>query len=459
MQSIDTTQPGSPGWWFQKLLIELTDRRPRYDKLERYADGEPDLPAGPDGSREVFRRFQSKARANWADLIVEATKERMQVAGFRTGAVPDQLGDDEAWKIWQANSLDADSSILHRSMLAMSDAYMIVGSVDPETGQPLITPEDPREVITAHAPTNRRRSIAALKCFADDVTGDEVAYVYLPGRVYTARKSGGDGAPSSTYGFKWTNEQALPSQASGLVPVFRFANRANLRGVSKGEFEDVIDDIDRINIMLLQRLVVAVMQAFRQRAVKGLPLTDRKNQPIDWSAVLTADPGSLWALPDGADLWESSGVDLTPILESVKADARDLAATTRTPMFYLFPDAANGSAEGASLQREGLIFKCRDRIRQTTESYEQVMSAAFLMKNDLARAARSDMEVLWHPPEHFSLAERADAASKATAGGVPWRTVMSDIWQFTPQQIARMEQERSNDAFLTASLAVPANGA
>jgi hypothetical protein len=58
------------------------------------------------------------------------------------------------------------------------------------------------------------------------------------------------------------------------------------------------------------------------------------------------------------------------------------------------------------------------------------------------------MECLWAPPERFSLAERADAASKAIAGGVPWRTVMTDIWQFSPQAVDRMEAERVTDSFL-----------
>jgi hypothetical protein len=58
------------------------------------------------------------------------------------------------------------------------------------------------------------------------------------------------------------------------------------------------------------------------------------------------------------------------------------------------------------------------------------------------------MEVLWKSPESFSLAERYDAASKAQASGVPWRTVMTDILQFSETQVARMEAERSADLLL-----------
>lgn len=438
------------------MLQDLAAKRDRFDRLENYADGDAPLPWGPNSSREVFREFQRKARANWAGLIVEAVRERMEVVGFRTGAQDDELGDAQAWAIWNANNMDSESSMLHRALLTMSEAYATVGvGPDPDTGYPRIAAEDPREVITRTAPGSRHKTVAALKAWVDP-TGDEIIQLYLENKLMEARRSpvgaayvrplGDNPTVSSPSGFTWTASYPLP----GYVPVVRFQNRPNLRGGAKGEFEDVTDDIDRINLMLLQRLSVAVMQAFRQRAAKGLPLADAKGVPYDWSNVLTADPGSVWALPQGVELWESGGVDLTPILESVKADVRDLAATTRTPMFYLFPDAANGSAEGASLQREGLVFKARDRLRQTSLPYRLVMSMAFRAMGDQQRSSAPDMETLWAPPERFSMAERYDAAAKASAAGVPWRTIMAEILQFSPQQIQRMETERSIDSLLTS---------
>src|SRR5690606_20210495 len=106
------------------------------------------------------------------------------------------------------------------------------------------------------------------------------------------------------------------------------------------------------------------------------------------------------------EIWESQQVDIGPILNSVRHDVQDLAAVTRTPLFYLTPDATDGSAEGASLAREGLIFKTRDRLSQAGESWEQVMALAFLFAGDRERASVVDMETIWLPPERHSLAER-----------------------------------------------------
>lgn len=453
---IDTTTPLSPGWWLERQMKALADRQGHLDRLDRYYDGNCDLPEGAQNCRDSYRRFQRKARANFAQLVVDAVRERMDPVGVRTGASGDQGSDAEAWRIWQANALDADCGLVHSAMLVMGEAYVIVGGVDAEIGVPLITPEDPRQVIAECDPLRPRRVIAATKVYRDDVAGADVAYLYLPGRVFRAFRVGEEefGGIPELHRWTWEDPQGTPlPNLEGVVPVVRFANRPKMNRDVTGEFEPVLDTLDRINHMLLQRLVIATVQAFRQRAIKGIPTHGPDGQEIDYNGLFSPDPGALWLLPENADMWESGQVDLTGILTSVRHDVQDLAATTRTPLFYLTPDANNGSAEGASLAREGLIFKTWDRIRQTTESWEQVISLAFRVLGDEQRANRRDLEVLWRPPERFSLAERYDAAAKAQAAGVPWRTVMSDVLQFSPQQVDRMEVDRTADSFLAAPTA------
>lgn len=455
---IDVTVPGSEGWWLNRLLLRLAERQDRYELLDRYYTGTMTAPANSSKAvKEAYRRLMSMARTNFAELVVEAVRERMSVVGFRTGASADELGDAEAWRIWQANSLDADSLLVHRASLVMGDAYVIVGGPDEEIDAPLISVEDPREVIVEHDPVRRRRVVAAVKVFTDDVAGAQFAYLYLPGEVLRAARP----VSANSQGIDWSgwdwfgSVEPLPAP---VVPVVAFPNRGTLtdrsdgEGRSWGEFEPHLSVLDRINYSLLNRLEIATLQAFRQRAVKGVPSTDAAGNDIDYSNVFAADPGAMWLMPETAELWESGVVDLNPIRQSIRDDIQDLAASSRTPLFYLTPDAANGSAEGASLAREGLVHKTADRISQATESWEQVMSMAFRFAGDEARANRRDLEALWAPPERFSLAERYDAASKAQGAGVPWRSVMTDVLQFSPQAVARMEAERAVDAFLNPAI-------
>lgn len=454
---IDTTVTGSPGWWLDRLSAKLAGERERCDRLDSYYRNEAGIPVHADKAvRAAYRRLMQMARTNFAELVVEAVRERMKPVGFRTGASSDELGDAEAWRMWQANSLDADHALVDRASLAMGMAYVIVGGVDEELGAPLITPEDPREVTVQTAPGRRRRVIAALKTYRDDVAAVERAYVFLPGKIYRAvrESAAGAAAPGEATGWEWESREELTGLA-GVVPVVPIVNRADMAGNPQGEFEPHISLLDRINYSVLNRLEVATLQAFRQRAIKGVPVTDAEGNSIDYDDIFSADPGALWQLPATAEIWESGIVDLTPIRQGIRDDIQDLAAVSRTPLFYLTPEGANGSAEGASLAREGLVFKAYDRLAQTGEAWEQVMALAFRVAGDEVRASRQDMEIIWAPPERFSLAERYDAASKAQAAGVPWRTVMTDVLQFSPQQVDRMETERAADLLLSGDELAP----
>lgn len=444
---VNADTPNSPGWWLTRLLKRLGENRTRVDRLAAYYAGDAALPAlSSKSAREAYVRLMSIARTNFAELVVEAVRERMMPVGFRTGAEGDQNGDDEAWRIWQANGLDADAALIFRTQLALADAFVIVGGVDPDIEVPLITVEDPRQVIVEEDPVRRRRRRAALKVFTDDVEGVDVAHLFLPGFVFKAFRTHAPDTGQSFWdatGWEWRTDtpERLPQP---VVPVVRFANRPDMFGASTGEFEPHLPLLDRINYGVLSRLEIATLQAFRQRAIEGdLPEHDPEGNIIDYDDIFAADPGALWRLPNGVKIWESGQIDLGPLREAVKDDVRDLSAVTRTPMYLFTPDAASGSAEGASLLREGLNFKALDRIAQASESLEEVLSLAFLFAGDDERASRRDMEVLWRPPALFSLSERADAAVKASSSGVPWRTVMADIWQFSPQAIDRLEGERA----------------
>lgn len=460
--AVDTSDAaGSPGWWLGRLMVRLALQADHAQVLDDYFTGEAALPVISPNVKDATRQILGIARTNFAELIVQAVQERMNPVGFRTGAVADPTGDSEAWRVWQANSLDADCHLVHRAQLAMGSGYVIVGGVADDIGAPLITPEDPRQVIAELDPTRRRRVLAALKVWHDDVADVDRAYLYLPGEVWKASRSNQIAAATasiepvaiSRWGWEWDDDtpEALPIDA---VPVVPFLNKPDLFSNPKGEYETHLPLLDRINYTVLSRLEIATLQAFRQRAVKGVPVHDERGNEIDYGDIFAADPGAIWQLPETAELWESGQVDLGPLRAAVGDDVEYLAAVTRTPMHYFRPSEANQSAEGAAAAREALVFKCQDRIGQASESWEQVMALAFALAGDVARASRGDMQVLWADPQRFTLNEKTNAAVQAQAAGVPWRTRMSSILQYTPQEIDRMDAERSADAMM-AALAAP----
>lgn len=453
---IDVREPLTPGWWLNRGSQKLASRVPRLTTLVDRLEGNPPLPmAANEHAARAFREAMRKARANYPELIVQAPRERMVPLGFRTGATgTDENGDQVAAEMWAANGLDVAAADVHDMMLGAGDGYMMVGGIDADTGYPLITEEDPRQVVTFHDPARQRRVRAAVKMFHDPEQSRDLAYLYLateehPGEVWIAERDISrasyrtNSVRFDSQSWDWIDADRLPFN---LVPVVRFRNK---RGVS--EFEHHTDLLDRINHMIFQRLVIATMQAFKQRAIKGLPDEDADGNEIDWSDVFEGGPDALWQVPAEVDFWESKEVNLEPILASVKDDVRELAAVTRTPMSMLSPDSANQSAEGAAFAREGLVFKTKDRIVRATEAWKDVMSIGFRFLGDEERANRTAMHMIWAKPEMISLAERADAMSKLT--DLPWRDRMIDIMGYNPTEVDRMSGDRAADMAIAAALA------
>lgn len=462
---IDTSEPKSEGWWLQRLLTRLADRRPHYDLLESYYDGTNVIPVHADRAcSDAYRRLMAVSNTNYAELVVEAVRERMQPVGFRLSGEDGPTGNERARQIWLANSLNADSAQVHAASLSMGMAYVIVGDKrDPEIGAPLITPEDPREVIVETDPARRRRVLAGLKAFHDTVDGVDRAYLYLPGKVLRAVRDSTRtnvdaerGLLTFDSGWEWEGDPEVYEGPPRVVP---FANRPKIgHMVTRGEYETHLALLDRINYTILQRVEIATLQAFRQRAILVDPedMPDRDPETgaeVNYDSILEQAPGSLWRLPMTAKLWESGQVDLGPVRQAIRDDVQDLCAVTRTPLYYMNPDSFSGSAEGASLAKEGLYFKAVDRMTEAGESWDQVMALAMSADGDTP-VDRSVMEVIWAPPERRSLSEKADAASKALAGGMTWRATMQDVWGLSPAEIDEMERERAAEALAAEGAAL-----
>lgn len=294
----DVDTPGAPGWFFRTLTQQLMERRPRLQALwDRYQGDAPLPDLGSPGANEsrqrVWKAFQRKARTNYEQLIIACVLDRLTPIGFRlldpdqsvpvSGAVARStqgLVDAAARRVWAGNDMPTASGDLLEKFLVMGESYVIVGAPDlDEPGLPIVTEEDPRTTITAQDPVRPSREVAGLKMYFDDQVGRDVAYLYLPGRVIRAERVGREGTSELSLK-RWrfnprhwdvVDERALPAQLGKRLPIVRFANRGGV-----GEFENHLDHLDRINHMLLQRIVIATLQAFRQRAVKGVPRTDPK---------------------------------------------------------------------------------------------------------------------------------------------------------------------------------------
>lgn len=455
-------EQGSPAWWLKTLATAIQDRRvgredgklwrrdsirpqrirPGIDLLGDHLAGDPPLFGVAEGWREGFREVTRMARLNVAAIIVEAKVNRMPLRDFRTAAADDELGDAKAREIMRANDLRVRGRDTLTNMLGLSDGYMLVTPGNTPDDIPSVTSEDPRECITVHDPLTDQVMVA-LKFTRDEWNSADLAYLYMRDEdgsvwLHRAKKKGASSIGSNRFRMSkaWEWDGEAERTKADQMPIVRFRNRDGV-----GEFERHLNTLDRINDQILNRMVIAKIQAFRQRGIKGLP--DKETvieggvpvtREIDYSDAFIAGPGEMWRLPADAEMWESSTVDVGPIRMAVRDDIEHLFAVTSTPLHLVAPDAASGSAEGASLLREEHVYaveSCRDHADRPLA---QVMATCFAYMGDTERANAALIEPMWGPAERFSLPAKADAAQKAK-GSLPNEVIQRDIWQYTPSEI------------------------
>lgn len=449
---VDT--PGSDEWWVKRLAKSLGDRRPRIENLQMWLDGKPPPPWEMTGkqNREAYERLLSIASLNLAELIVSSTLYRVQVEAVSSGTNPT---DEEAARIIEL-MLATDASAQFRQaiewMLSLSVSYLLVRQVETENGmEGRITAEHPSEVVAEADPLDPAKNVAALKVYRDDARGRDVLVLYRAGYQRIAYKYGTTSIWKnrvSLNGYNWADE-FFDSEFAGRedselddVPIYTLLNRFGV-----GEYEKHIPHMQRINHTILQQMIITVMQAFRQRAIKGVPGTDPKTgKQIDYANIFTSDPGSLWILPEAANVWESGQGDINQIISAVTKDVERLAIAAQSPLYALSSDAAQQSAASSELMREGQIFKAEDLQKRLTPRFAAAISHMLKFSGEKDLADRRKMRVIWAPARRSSLLERAQSGQLAASSGLPWQTVAEKFYEFSPAEIEQMKAHRMDDA-------------
>lgn len=456
--ALDPSVQWSPAWWAAELTRRLDERtngsrwnrdarrrgrarergKPGLRLLDDYLHGEPPLPRATDAWRDGMRAFLRLSRMNYADLCVSSVSERMDLLGFKTAADDDESGDTAADDIAKANEMRSWLPELWDDMIALGWAYASVGPRDKATGVPLVALESPFQCYQATDATGRR-PLAQVKRALDEWTGKTVTWVWssgdpsLPGPLKMHQIT--QGADGAGYGRGGEDGETVAG-----FPLHEFRNRDGA-----GDFETHLDVLDRINDTIFERVVIAKYQAYKQRVAIGTPDTDGDGNPIDYSAIFTTDPGAVMRLPKDSQMWESGAVDLGPIRAAIKDDVMAFAAVTRSPVHYIVPDAANGSATGADAARESYRFRVGDRRRRAERPLARLMASAFKAEGDEKRANALAIEPIWEALETPSMNDRASAFAQARANGWPFGDAATRFMGVPPSELTALQDSRGDD--------------
>lgn len=443
MASSQAPKPGDPLWWLGRLWTQLQDRQAEVKTLRRYYVGDHPLPVVPDKARGAFARILHQARSNYVGLVVDATAERLQVDGVRIGDA--EVGDVQAWRIWQANGLDADADLLITEAVKVGRAYLLVAPNPDDAATPIVTAEDCTQAIVAYEPGSRRRRAAGLKTWVDDWTGELMATLFLPKTVYkfqAPKPPAGLGSkpkwvPRTVKGEDWPAENPL-----GVVPLVEMQNRPDLLGGCMSEMGDILDIQDRINKTLIDRLMAQEFAAFRQRWMTGYEIPrDEQGQPIE-PFKAAVDRAWTFADPD-VKVGDFEATDISPYLTAVEADVKDMAARTRTPSQYLLGAMVNISGDALKAAESGLVSKVKQRQRPFGEAIEDAVRLYLQAAGDTRDL--SAMEVIWRNPEFRTEGELVDALMKMASLGVPHEALW-ERWGASQTEIAQWSAQRDQAA-------------
>lgn len=437
------------------VLTERLGKRQRVVSLGRsYVNGNAPLPEMGPNTKATWQAFQKKSRTNFGGIACQSHANRIRVQNVRVGSDDQSEASVAARRIARDNRLAMQVSDAVWDMLTTRVGYLVAGVGD--DGRALITSEKPETFYAEPDPTRPWKSRAAVKVWRDSILGLDFAEVLIPGarQTFTRKSMSDQGYVRNDFAGDWSPVGQVETFEGD--PAVWILDRRDGMGLIEPHF----DVIDRINLGKLQRLSIAAIQAFRQRALKKdpgvvLPERDEAGNPIDWEKVFEPAPGALWDLPAGIDIWESQlGDVIRPLLDGEKADARDFAAVTGTPVSMLQPDAANQSAGGAAATTAQQVDACEADIGRIKLAAAACMVTALRIEG--VELGDETVEVDFENPAWVTLAEKMDAYSKAIAAGMSAPMAQKTYLGWSQDQIDEDDRHIRRSAARSMFAAIPA---
>jgi len=403
----------------EQAITNLRLNSERYAKAERYYNGQHDLAFATEKFQNTFGTLFREFALNLCPVICDAIRDKLRVTGFSLesgGSVSSphvsngSLGgerslpygratdtratDTDTRRIWQSNRMGVRAGEIHKEAFICGEAYMMVWPN--EHGAATFYPNKAANMFVAMDESAPGQIAWAAKVWR---TADKHVRLNLfyPDRIekYISRKEAegalpdADGfVPFAEMGRRGEREKgrrrdtggspSFPISPSvipnpyGVVPVFHFANNADLGAGGRSELESAMPVQDGLNKSVLDMLVAMEFAAYRQRWAAGIEIEyDADGKPI---APFKAGIENLWISdkPE-ARFGDFEATELEQFLKVKDSFRVDMASVTGTPLHY-FLQHSGDFPSGESLKKAEMRFLAKVRDRQ--ESFGQVWADA-----------------------------------------------------------------------------------
>lgn len=427
-----------------ELLQNLNAPQGRYTELDRYASGRQKLAYLSPEARIALPAL-NRIVSNIPGLAVTSLAERLRVTGFK--------GVD-VWGDWLANDLDQSSTILHREVLTLGDAYVIVWA-RPD-GSPLVTVESPRQVAAIRDPATRDIT-SAVKYWRTKATTE--AMVYLPDQIQHWRADTVNAAASAL-----TLVEKLDNPL-GAVPVVGFSNQRSILGCGHSEIDDLIPLVDGLNATLAGLAVAQEYTARPRRWATGIELIERPKLDENGQPVLDSDGQpvmeavnpipegnrSMLSESDQAKFGQLPGADLAGYEAACRIWLQQIMAVSALPAHMVGITTENpSSSEAIRASESALTARAEQRQAMFGRSWEQVARLMVAIRDRVAVDAVR-VNVQWRDPSSTSVAAEADAITKLVQAGILSKSGALRRLGFSEDEIEQELHDAERDALANAN--------
>jgi hypothetical protein len=414
-------------------------------KLDRYYEGEQRLEHIGLAVPPELRRFETVI--NIPAMAVDETERRQDLREFqrsnRTPGAP--TADPALMEAFEYNNLRSQSSLCHKDTKIFGRSCVSVHTNDEDEDFPLITIEDATQ-IACLIDNRRRRMVAALRLYRDDVENVQKGTLYLPNStLWLARGRNG-----------WVVEDRDDHNLGAVAMVLHLNRSRTARWAGTTEMRDVIGMTDSIARLLTNMSVAAETHSVPSKWVAGVTkgdFVDKDGKPLPaWEAYFSA---IMATTSKDAKFGQFQASDLRNFHESVNNMLAWCAAVLGLPTRYAGQQSVNPATEGSIRADESRLIKNVERMNDfagdswawTGSLYERFRTGEWPERNSI--------RVLWNDPATPTRAQTADATVKLFQAGILSREGSWDELGWSPERKSRekdyLQREGESDPELAAA--------
>lgn len=398
----------------EKAYKALQGKQTEVENCWNYYDGEHPLKYSSERLRELFSRVDAYFSENWMRVVVDAALDRMILQGVDVGKVNSKTAtgtklDAALDQKWVEDNLALEAEDVHRSLLVVGEAFLIVWPEDGDNGGVTAYYNAPSLAHVFYDPAKPKVKEFACKWWED--AGGEKTHLmlYYPDRLehYIAATKMSKASSSS----KFEQEGESEENPSGVVPVFHF--RRDRRGAIS-ELSDVTSLQDAVNKLLSDMMIASEFGTFPQRYV-----------------ISQADPGNLKNVPN--EIWSLAGGDgmsqqtsvgqftaagLDDFIKGIETLVSHIAIISKTPKHYFYGQGGDPSGEALIAMEGPLNAKVQKYLDRVTPVWQEAIAyMGRLMGYNNAQG--TDILPIWKPVQTIQPKTEAEVVQTYVNSGLP----------------------------------------